>query len=101
MLSRLVYFCCFLFNTISSTFNSVYLCFVVDAIVFQEDGRLNMVLPGSLLPYKKEICEIFRVEKAKFMFNPRFQKAFASTDIQPVFINRPNLKKLIVRTKLV
>ena len=77
------------------------MCCFVYAIVFQEDGRLNTVLPESLLPYKKEVCEIFRGEKAKFMFNPRFQKAFASTDIQPVFMNRPNLKKLIVRTKLV
>ena len=58
----------------------------VNATVFQEDGRLNLV---------------FRVEKAKFLNIPRFRKAFATTDIQPVFMNRPNLKKLIVRTKLV
>ena len=75
--------------------------FLCIQLFFQEDGRLNLVLPGSMLPYKTEICEIFRGEKAKLMFNPRFQKDFASTDIQPVFMNRPNLKKLIVRTKLV
>ena len=70
-------------------------------LLFQEDGRLNLVLPGSLLPFKKEISEIFRVEKARFINNLRFQKVFAKIDIQPVFINRPNLKKLIVRTKIV
>jgi len=70
-------------------------------LLFQEDGRLNFVLPGSLLPFKKEISEIFRVEKARFINNLRFQKVFAKIDIQPVFINRPNLKKLIVRTKIV
>ena len=73
---------------------------IVHATVFQEDGRLNLVLPGSLLPFKKEISEIFRLEKARFISNPRFQKVFAKTDIQPVFMNRPNLKKLIVRTKI-
>ena len=74
---------------------------IVYAFVFQEDGRLNLVLPGSLLPFKKEISQIFRPEKARFTNNPRFQNVFAKTDIQPVFMNRPNLKKLIVRTKVV
>ena len=80
----------------------MFLCVVfVNTTVFSEDGRLNLVLPGSLLPYRKEIGEIFRIEKAKLFYIPRFQKAFATTDIQLVFLNRPNLKKLIVRTKLV
>ena len=70
-------------------------------LLFQEDGRLNFVLPGSLLTFKKEISEIFRLEKARLINNLRFQKVFAKIDIQPVFINRPNLKKLIVRTKIV
>ena len=74
---------------------------IVFATVFQEDGRLNLVLPGSLQPFKKEISNIFRLEKAKFINNPRFHKVFAKVDIQPVFSNRPNLKKLLVRTKIV
>jgi len=69
-------------------------------LFFQEDGRLNLVLPGSLLPYRKEIGEIFRIEKAKFFNIPRFQKAFATTDIQPVFMNRPNLIKTYCKNKV-
>ena len=68
---------------------------------FQEDGRLNLVLPGSLLPYKKEIGEIFRVEKAKFLNIHRFCKAFATTDIQPGFMNRPKSEKTDCKNKLV
>ena len=71
----------------------------VCANVFQEDGRLNMVLPGSLQPFKKEICNIFRLEKAKFISNPRFHKIFAKVDIKPVFSNRPNLKKTACKDK--
>ena len=99
VLIRLVY----LFENLCSPQSSsdcLYMI-IVFTTVFQEDGRLNMVLPGSLQPFKKEICNIFRLEKAKFISNPRFHKIFAKVDIKPVFSNRPNLKKLLVRTKIV
>ena len=91
-----------MFVAIFITYNCVYLrVIIVFASVFQENGRLNLVVPGSLLPFQKEISNIFRLEKAKFISNPRFHKVFAKIDIQPVFTNRSNLKKLVVRTKIV
>jgi len=58
------------------------------------------VLPGTLMPYKKEIAHIFSAEKTNFLCKKRFANVFANIEIQPVFQNRANLKKLIVRTKL-
>jgi len=58
------------------------------------------VLPGTLMPYKKEIAHIFSSEKTNFLCKKRFANVFANIEIQPVFQNRANLKKLIVRTKL-
>ena len=60
-----------------------------------------MVLPRSLFPFKKEKSNLLRLEKAKFMQNKRFSKIFTEIDMQPVFANRENLKKLVVRTKVV
>jgi len=69
--------------------------------VFQVPGKVNLVLPGSLMPFKKEISNIFRVEKANFLSKKRFANVFADIEIQPVFSHRANLKKLVVRTKVV
>ena len=69
--------------------------------VFQVPGKVNLVLPGSLMPFKKEISNIFRVEKANFFGKKRFANVFADIDIQPVFQNGANLKKLVVITKAV
>ena len=69
--------------------------------VFQALGKVNLVLPGTLLPFKKEISNIVRVEKANFLSKKRFANVFADIEIQPVFSNRANLKKLVVRTKVV
>ena len=69
--------------------------------VFQVPGKVNLVLPGSLMPFKKEISNIFRVEKANFLSKKRFANVFADIEIQSVFSNRANLKKLVVRTKVV
>ena len=69
--------------------------------VFQVPGKVNLVLPGSLMPFKKDISNIFRVEKANFLSKKRFANVFADIEIQPVFSNRANLKKLVVRTKIV
>ena len=68
--------------------------------VFQENGRLNMVLPGSLKPFEKDISEIFRLEKARLIYNQRFKHIFTKIDIQPVFMNKSNLKKMVVKTNI-
>ena len=59
------------------------------------------MLPGTLMPFKKEISNIFRLEKANFLSKKRFANVFADIEIQPVYQNRANLKKLVVRTKVV
>ena len=74
--------------------------FVVICNLFQENGRVNLVLPGSLMQFNKEIKEIFRREKARFLANQRFSHIFSNIDLGHVFANNANLKKLIVRTKV-
>ena len=69
----------------------MFCVFTVIATVFQENIGLHMDLPGSLLPFKKEIRGIFRLEKAKFIYNQRFSKYLQNN--RPVFTNRANLKK--------
>ena len=54
----------------------------------QATDRVSWVLPGTLLPFKKEISNIFRLEKAKFFFNKHFNKIFANTDIPPVYVHQ-------------
>jgi len=49
----------------------------------------------------KDISDIFRIERAKFLSNNRFAKILADIGISPVFENKANLKKLLVRTKVV
>ena len=73
------------------------------ATVFQALGKVkcNLVLPGTLMPFKKEISNIFRLEKANLFCKKRFANVFADLEIQPVYLNRANLKKLVVRTKIV
>jgi len=53
------------------------------------------------MPYKKDIARIFHSEKTNFLSKKRFSDVFANIEVQPVYQNRANLKKLIVRTKLV
>ena len=74
--------------------------FFVICNLFQEDGRVNLVLPGSLMQFNKEIKEIFRREKARFLANKRFSHIFSNIEVGHVFANNANLKKLIVRTKV-
>jgi hypothetical protein len=75
----------------------------VIATVFQALGKVkcNLVLPGTLMPFKKEIAHIFNSENTNFLCKKRFSDAFANIEIQPVYQNRANLKKLVVRTKVV
>ena len=68
--------------------------------LFQEGGRVSLVLPGSLLQFDKEIKEIVRIEKARFLADQRFSRIFSNIEIGHVFANKANLKKLIVRTKI-
>ena len=74
--------------------------FFVICNLFQEDGRVNLVLPGSLMQFNKEIKEIFKREKASLIANKRFSQIFSKIEVGHVFSNNANLKKLIVRTKI-
>ena len=65
-----------------------------------KDERLNFILPGCLTPFKDEICKMFAIEKRKFLANKRFSAVFQNTSLQPVFLNRQNLKKLVSRSKI-
>ena len=76
-------------------------CSLVISTVFQVPGKVNLVLSGSLMPFKKEIANIFRVEKANFLSKKRFANVFADLEIQPVYLNRANLKQLVIKTKIV
>ena len=58
------------------------------------------MLPGVLMPFKKDVNNIFRLEKAKLLYNKRFATVFSGIEIQPVFQNKANLKKLVVRAKV-
>ena len=68
--------------------------------LFQENGRVSLVLPGSLMKFDKEIKEIIRVDKARFLANQRFSQIFSDIELGHVFANNVNLKKLIVRTRI-
>ena len=74
--------------------------FFVICNLFQEDGRVNLVLPGSLMQFNKEIKEIFKREKASLIANKRSSQIFSKIEVGHVFSNNANLKKLIVRTKV-
>ena len=62
--------------------------------------RLNFIVPGSLLYFKNEIDKLFEKEFNVLCKKPRFEKNFKNVQIKPVFTNRNNVKKLIVKTKL-
>ena len=78
----------------------MFCCCFCDLQSFQESGRVSLVLPGSLMQFDKEIKEIVRIEKARFLANQRFSRIFSNIEIGHVFANKANLKKLIVRTKI-
>jgi len=71
--------------------------------VFQETdpfSSVNLILPGSLLPFKKEIVNIFRNEKQILFRKQRYAKVFRDISIEPVFANRSSIKNLVVKTKI-
>ena len=63
--------------------------------------RLNFIVPGSLLPFKKEINLLFEKERTALCKKYRFDKIFKLVKIKPVFTNRSNVKKLIVKSKII
>ena len=70
--------------------------------IFQEEdafNKINLVVPGSLLPFKKEVVKIFENEKQKLFRKERYGKVFRNISISAIFTNRSNLKNLVVKTK--
>ena len=75
-----------LFFCVSSSFCS---------FAFQETdpfNRVNLVIPGSLLPFKKEINSIFEKEKQNLFRKKRYAKVFRDKCILPIFSKRKNQK---------
>ena len=62
--------------------------------------RLKFIIPGSLLYVKNEIGKLFEKELSVLCKKSRFETNFRKVQIKPVFTNRNNVKKLIVKTKL-
>ena len=72
-------------------------------LVFQETDPFssdNTVMLGSLLPFKKEIVDIFRKEKQILFRKQRYAKVFRDISIEPIFSNRRSIKNLVVKTKI-
>ena len=49
-------------------------------------------MPGSLLPFKKEIVDIFRNEKQILFRKQRYAKVFRDISNEPIFSNRNSIK---------
>ena len=77
------------------------MCYIQDSKPESNEEQLDLIIPGCLLPYQKDIKQLFFSEKQKFLNNKRFAAVFAKTSINPVFKNRDRLKKLISKTKIV
>ena len=81
----------------------VCFCALLFFAFFQEEdsfNQINLVLPGSLLPFKDEVVKIFEKEKQKLFRKERYAKVFKNISISAIFKNRSNLKNLIVKTKI-
>ena len=62
----------------------LFFIFCSQAIIPEEtEDQLNLILPGCLLPYQKEIKILFFCEKQKFLCNKRFAAVFAKTSLNP------------------
>ena len=90
-------------NIETKVFVSVFLFLFLSQAPAPEviEEQLNLILPGCLLPYQKEIKRLIFIEKQKFLKNKRFAAVFSKTSLNPVFKNRNSLKKLISKTKIV
>ena len=76
-------------------------CFSVSLLflffVFQETDifdQANLVIPGSLLPFKKEIVNIFEKEKQILFRKSRYAKVFRNISIKPIFLTGETYKTL-------
>ena len=72
-----------------------YCCLCSSFFLFQEEedfNQVNLVIPGSLLPLKTEVVNIFEKEKQKLFRKERFAKVFKNISISAIFLNRKNLK---------
>ena len=78
----------------------MFFCAVVMCNLFQENGRVSWVLPGSRKKFDKEINEIIRAQKARFLANQPFSQIFSDIELGHVFANNANLEKLIVSTRI-
>ena len=81
----------------------LFFCVSSFCFAFQETdpfNQINLVVPGSLLPFKKEINEIFEKEKQVLFRKKRYAKVFRDVSILPIFSNRKNIKNLVVKTKI-
>ena len=77
--------------------------FVLYSFLFQakdSSEQLNLILPGSLLPFKQQIGKMFEKELEVLCKKSRFEIFFRNIKVKPVFTNRTNVKKLIVKTKI-
>ena len=98
------YLCCYKWKKKLWKQNFVFLClFFFCSFAFQETDpfdQVNLVIPGSLLPFKKEIVYMFEKEKKILFRRSRYAKVFRDTSISAIFANRRNLKNLVVQTKV-
>ena len=81
---------------------TMFLCFCVFLFIFvfrktDPFNSVNMIMPGFLLPFKKEIVEIFRKEKQILFRKQRYAKVFRDVSIEPIFSNRSSIKNLVVK----
>ena len=80
----------------------LFLCFICLSVQEinsdSKENRLNFILLGCLIPFKEEICNLFAIEKSKFLANKWFFAVFNNTLLQQAFKNRQNLKQLVSRS---
>ena len=61
---------------------------------------LNFIVPGYLLYFKDEIGKLFEKKLSVSCKKQRFEFFFRNIQIKPVFMNRSDVNKLIVKAKL-
>ena len=65
-----------------------------------EPSDVYLVFPNNAEPYKQDIKNIVKAEKAKLCSNNRFKKCFENVDFKIAFANSKNIKQMVVRTKI-
>ena len=103
VIKRLVVVLYYLSNYEKEDMKTNVFLFIFSACIFQEEdefNRISLVLPGSLLPFKNEVVNIFEKEKHKSCRKERYAKVFRNISISAIFANRSNIKRLVVKTKI-